>query len=62
LLPEDKTIDTEGVRAELAVIHDRLRNPLPGSRIASFASTGDRTFFSDDGWTTFVLTYPPHSE
>jgi hypothetical protein len=45
-LPEGKTVDAEGVRAELAVIDDRLRQPLPGARIASFASTGDRTFVS----------------
>ena len=58
-LPEGKTVDTTGVRTELAVIDDRLREALPGSRIASFASTGDRTFVSQDGRTTFALAYPP---
>jgi putative drug exporter of the RND superfamily len=58
-LPEGKTVDAAGVRAELAVIDDRLREALPGSRVASFASTGDRTFVSDDGRTTFALAYPP---
>jgi putative drug exporter of the RND superfamily len=58
-LPEGKTVDATGVRAELAVIDDRLREALPGSRIASFASTGDRTFVSEDGRTTFALAYPP---
>jgi putative drug exporter of the RND superfamily len=58
-LPQGKTVDTEGVRAELAVIDDRLREALPGSRIASFASTGDRTFVSADGHTVFALAYPP---
>jgi putative drug exporter of the RND superfamily len=58
-LPEGKTVDTTGVRAELARIDDRLRQALPGSRIASFASTGDRTFVSADGRTTFALAYPP---
>jgi putative drug exporter of the RND superfamily len=47
-LPEGKTVDAAGVRAELAVIDDRLREALPGARIASFASTGDRTFVSAD--------------
>lgn len=57
-LPEGTTVDAKGVRAELAVIDDRLREALPGSRIASFASTGDRTFVSEDGRTTFALAYP----
>jgi RND superfamily putative drug exporter len=58
-LPAGKTVDTTGVRAQLAVIDERLRRAVPGSRIASFASTGDRTFVSADGRTTFVLAYPP---
>jgi putative drug exporter of the RND superfamily len=58
-LPEGTTVDAEGVRAELALIDERLRQALPGSRIASFASTGDRTFVSADGRTTFALAYPP---
>jgi putative drug exporter of the RND superfamily len=57
-LPEGKSVDDEGVRSELVVIDDRLREALPGSRIASFASTGDRTFVSDDGRTVFALAYP----
>ncbi|HKB19513.1 MAG TPA: MMPL family transporter [Gaiellaceae bacterium] len=57
-LPKGKTVDSAGVRAELAGIDDRLRKALPGSRIASFASTGDRTFVSKDGRTTFALAYP----
>jgi RND superfamily putative drug exporter len=57
-LPDGKTVDAEGVRAELARIDDRLREALPGARIASFASTGDRTFVSEDGRTVFALAYP----
>jgi putative drug exporter of the RND superfamily len=57
-LPDSKTVDSPGVRAELAVIDERLRKALPGARIASFASTGDRTFVSEDGRTTFALAYP----
>jgi putative drug exporter of the RND superfamily len=56
--PPGKTVDSPGVREELAAIDERLRKALPGSRIASFASTGDRTFVSDDGRTTFALAYP----
>jgi putative drug exporter of the RND superfamily len=58
-LPDGTTVDSPGVRAELAAIDERLREALPGSRIASFASTGDRTFVSDDGQTVFALAYPP---
>jgi putative drug exporter of the RND superfamily len=57
-LPEGKTLDSPGVKAELAAVDERLRRALPGSRIASFASTGDRTFVSNDGRTTFALAYP----
>jgi putative drug exporter of the RND superfamily len=57
-LPEGKTVDAARVRAELAVIDDRLREALPGARIASFASTGDRTFVSGDGRTVFAVAYP----
>jgi putative drug exporter of the RND superfamily len=58
VLPAGKTVDSSGVRAELAAIDERLRESLPGSRIASFASTGDRAFVSDDGRTIFALAYP----
>ena len=58
-LPEGTTVDSPGIRAELAAIDERLRGALPGSRIASFASTGERAFVSADGRTTFALAYPP---
>lgn len=57
-LPKGATVDSPRVRAELAEVDERLREALPGSRIASFASTGDRTFVSDNGRTTFALAYP----
>jgi putative drug exporter of the RND superfamily len=57
-LPEGTTVDSPGVRPELAEIDQRLQTALPGSRIASFVSTGDRAFVSDDGRTTFGLVYP----
>jgi len=57
-LPEGKTIDSPGVEAELAEIDARLKQALPSARIASYASTGDSTFVSDDQRTTFALIYP----
>ena len=57
-LPAGKTVDSPGVRADLAKVDDRLDKALPNSRLASFASTGDRTFVSKDGRTTFAVVYP----
>jgi putative drug exporter of the RND superfamily len=57
-LPAGKTVDSPGVKAELAAVDARLRRALPHSRIASFASTGSRAFVSNDGRTAFALAYP----
>jgi RND superfamily putative drug exporter len=57
-LPKGKTVDSPGVKAELARVDARLGKALPGSRIASYASTGDPTFVSKDGRTTFAIVYP----
>jgi RND superfamily putative drug exporter len=48
-------------RAELGAALARVERALPGARIASYASTGDRAFLSADGDTTFALVYPPLS-
>jgi RND superfamily putative drug exporter len=58
-LPDGETVDSPRVKADLADVDARLQEALPGSRIASYASTGDDTFVSDDGRTTFALVYPP---
>jgi RND superfamily putative drug exporter len=58
-LPDGETVDSPGVKADLADVDARLKEALPGSRIASYASTGDDTFVSDDRRTTFALVYPP---
>ena len=47
------------VRGGLDQVAAKLQRAIPGSRTASFASTGDRAFVSADGRTTFVLAYPP---
>jgi putative drug exporter of the RND superfamily len=57
-LPAGTTVDSPGVKAELAAVDARLRRALPHARIASFASTGSRAFVSKDGRTVFALVYP----
>jgi putative drug exporter of the RND superfamily len=57
-LPEGESVDSPGVRSDLAKIDRQLNEALPGSRVASYASTGDQTFVSEDGRTTFAVIYP----
>jgi putative drug exporter of the RND superfamily len=57
-LPAGKTVDSPGVKGQLAAIDQKLTKVLPGSRLASFASTGSRAFVSKDGRTTFAVAYP----
>ncbi len=57
-LPEGKTVNSPGVEAQLTRVDRRLERALPGARIASYASTGDRSFVSSDGRTTFAIVYP----
>jgi RND superfamily putative drug exporter len=56
-LPEGKTVDSPDVRAELAAALQEIEAAVPDSRVASYASTQDRTFVSQDGRTTFALVY-----
>jgi len=57
-LPAGESVRSPAIRAHLERLDARLREALPGARIASYASTGDSTFVSDDGRTTFALVYP----
>ncbi len=57
-LPQGKTVDSPGVEDQLAKLDDRVERALPGSRVASYASTGNSAFVSDDGRTVFSLVYP----
>jgi putative drug exporter of the RND superfamily len=57
-LPDNETLDSPRVRTDLAKVDARLDRALPNSRIASYASTGDETFVSKDGRTTFAIVYP----
>jgi RND superfamily putative drug exporter len=58
-LPDGQSVESPQVRRDLAAIDARLERALPQARIASYASTGDETFVSDDGRTTFAIVHPP---
>ena len=53
------TVDSPGVRDQLDAALAKVETALPGASTASYASTGDRAFVSDDGRTTFALVYIP---
>jgi RND superfamily putative drug exporter len=57
-LPQGKTVGSPGVDAQLQQVDRKLKQALPGARIASFSSTGDRAFVSKDDRTTFAIVYP----
>ena len=57
--PKGTTVDSPGVRSELAAALAHVQAALPAARIASYASTGDRAFVSADGRTTFALVDIP---
>jgi putative drug exporter of the RND superfamily len=57
-LPAGTSVDSPRVLGELRAVEARLERALPGSRVASYASTKSRTFLSKDGRTTFILAYP----
>ena len=58
-LPPGKTVDSQGVGEQLEAALAKVEAALPEARTASYASTGDRAFVSDDGRTTFALVYIP---
>jgi len=57
-LPHGVTVSSPGIRAQLSAAFGAVHAALPGSRVASYASTGSRAFVSADGRTTFALVYP----
>src|SRR5256714_3826428 len=58
-LPAGKTVDSPGVRSDLARVESTIERALPGTRLAGYSSTGDHAFVSHDGRTSFVVAYPP---
>ncbi|MET0206309.1 MAG: MMPL family transporter, partial [Thermoleophilaceae bacterium] len=57
-LPRGQTVNSPGVKGDLEQVDAKLHEALPGARIASYSSTGNDAFVSDDGRTTFALVYP----
>jgi RND superfamily putative drug exporter len=57
-LPAATTVDSTGIRDELAAAVARASAGAGGARAVSYASTGDRGFVSADGRTTFALLFP----
>jgi len=58
-LPDGTTVDTPGIRDQLASAFTQIGAGVPGTRIVSYPSTNDRAFVSHDGRTTFALVDPP---
>jgi RND superfamily putative drug exporter len=58
-LPQGKTVDSSGVSEQLDAALAKVEAALPEARTASYGSTGDPAFVSDDGRTTFALVYIP---
>jgi len=58
-LPATQSVGSPAVQSELRAVEARLERTLPGTRLAGYASTHNRTFLSGDGHTTFVIAYPP---
>jgi putative drug exporter of the RND superfamily len=58
-LPAGKSVSSPAVQGELRAVEARLQRTLPGSRIASYPSTGNLAFVSKDRRTTFIVAYPP---
>jgi RND superfamily putative drug exporter len=58
-VPKGKTVDSPGVAAQLEAALAKVRKAVPNARVASYASTHDRAFVSDDGRTTFALVAIP---
>src|SRR3954469_25438686 len=52
--PKGTTVDSPGVTAELASALARVKQAMPDVRIASYSSTHDRSFVSNDRRTTFA--------
>src|SRR4051812_21821884 len=58
-LPPGTTASAPAVRADLRTLEQDLARAVPGARTASFGSTSEPAYVSDDGRTTFAIVHPP---
>ena len=58
-LPAGTTVDSPGVKAQIAAAMNRAAAAVPGSHVVSFGTTGNKSFVSADGRTTFGLVWIP---
>jgi RND superfamily putative drug exporter len=58
-LPAGTTVDSPGIAEELDTALSEVEAALPDARIASYASTGDSAFVSQDRRTTYALVVIP---
>jgi len=56
-LPVGQTVDTPGIRAQLGTAFGSVAQAIPNSRIVDYATTGNRSFVTSDGRTTFALVF-----
>jgi RND superfamily putative drug exporter len=56
-LPEGTDARGGAARADLQALERDLARALPGARIASYGSTGDAAYLSDDGRTAFAVVH-----
>jgi putative drug exporter of the RND superfamily len=57
-LPPGAEASDPPVRGDLRELERDLAAALPDARIASYGSTGERAYVSDDGRTTFAIVHP----
>jgi putative drug exporter of the RND superfamily len=55
-LPAGTTV--QSAKGDLLQLEHKMAQTLPGSRVAGYGSTGDRSFVSSDGHTVFAIAYP----
>src|SRR6266498_547854 len=58
-LPPGQRVDSASARDGIGSAMRAVQARLPGSRIVSYASSGDPRFVSRDGRTGFALIFPP---
>src|SRR5918996_929168 len=57
-LPEGVSVKDAAVRSDLRRLEGRLSDAFPGSRVASYGSTADDAYVSNDERTTYAIVYP----